>query len=433
MEARMKNRIKRGAGCVCFLGLTTLMLYGTSKLLESKKAVVKYHEFYDCDTDIDVIFMGTSHMYNSLLPQELWDEYGITSYNWGYSNCTLPEDYYILQDIVKEHKPKVVVVDIFGLFEYEKYVNGKYRDDRIEQQHVQFDMIPPSLNKYRAMNDVFGPYEGKWDFMFDFLMYHNRWEKLKEPDFEPEYSTEKGAEYLKGVGDDAEYYRAQEFEQLEFNTVCAGYIQPIADFCSENDIELLYVFNPCLTNVENINAAYSLDSYMEEKGLAYYNALYLEEISSVTDFCSDSDHLNYSGAVKYTRRMGDVLKEQYGIEDHRGEEGYASWDESYARYLEYKIQNIQETENVHDVLMLSADDDFKVNLQFDPSCSFALEDTRFVALVQNLGSSIEVIPVNDLKYEENSCQILITVMNSETGDIVAQQGYAVGDDGPARL
>ena len=119
----MKNRIKRGAGCVCFLGLTTLMLYGTSKLLESKKAVVKYHEFYDCDTDIDVIFMGTSHMYNSLLPQELWDEYGITSYNWGYSNCTLPEDYYILQDIVKEHKPKVVVVDIFGLFEYEKYLD----------------------------------------------------------------------------------------------------------------------------------------------------------------------------------------------------------------------------------------------------------------------------------------------------------------------
>ena len=37
-----------------------------SKLLENKEAQRQYKDFFEDVTDIDVIFMGTSHMYNTI-------------------------------------------------------------------------------------------------------------------------------------------------------------------------------------------------------------------------------------------------------------------------------------------------------------------------------------------------------------------------------
>ena len=128
-----------------------------------------------------------------MLPMELWDKYGIASYNWGYSNCTPAENYYLIQEILKYTSPKLIVLDVYGVIEYEQYNNGKYRTDRIEQQHVQFDSFPLSLNKIRAAKDLFDDYEHNEDFIWNFIMYHNRWSELDRSDFEYELNKEKGA------------------------------------------------------------------------------------------------------------------------------------------------------------------------------------------------------------------------------------------------
>ena len=98
---RKRTIIKRSVSTVVFLCILAGVLCGVMNLMEKKTAREKYRAFYDSGTNFDVIFMGTSHAYNTILPQEIWSSNGISSYNWAYSNCTPAEDYYILQDVIR--------------------------------------------------------------------------------------------------------------------------------------------------------------------------------------------------------------------------------------------------------------------------------------------------------------------------------------------
>ena len=80
----MKLILKRIAACVVFISILLFSFYKVSNLLEVKNAKVKYDRFFDNDTDYDVIFMGTSHAYHSIFTQDLWNNYGISAYNWGF-------------------------------------------------------------------------------------------------------------------------------------------------------------------------------------------------------------------------------------------------------------------------------------------------------------------------------------------------------------
>ena len=126
----------------------TAAILACSEFLEYKEATEKYSDFYEAETNFDVIFMGTSHAYGTVFPMELWQEYGISSYNWGYNHCSLPESYHLMLEVVKRTKPKLFVVDLYGIVEYENWNgvgNGKYRTDKVEEQHVPFDAVPLSV------------------------------------------------------------------------------------------------------------------------------------------------------------------------------------------------------------------------------------------------------------------------------------------------
>ena len=110
-----RKKIVQRCGCVLlFAVLLALSIHAAARFLDKTDVDEKYKQFFASDTDFDVIVMGTSHAYNMILPQEMWRACGIASYNWGQGNCTLPEDYYILQLLSRYTSPKLVVIDLFG-------------------------------------------------------------------------------------------------------------------------------------------------------------------------------------------------------------------------------------------------------------------------------------------------------------------------------
>ena len=48
----------------------------------------------------------------------------------------------------------------------------------------------------------------------------------------------------------------------------------------------------------------------------------------------DSAHLNYKGALTFSRDLAHVLSEKYGLEDHRGQAGFEKWDGYWEEFLE---------------------------------------------------------------------------------------------------
>ena len=269
-----EDKYKKIVSCIVYSVLLIGAIVKCADVLEYKEARKKYTPFYESETNFEVILLGTSHVWNHILPMEMWSDYGIASYNWGYSHCTPAENFYLIQDIVKYTSPKVVVMDIYGLTEYDDWGNGKYRTDRIEMQHVQFDSLPIwSVNKMKASKDVFDDYENNEDFIWNFIMYHNRWSELAENDFKYDITTEKGAYFLTGLGTTS-FTAIPEHEKTNIDSVCYPYFIKVIEYCQERGIEVLCVYAPFAANEEQQKIANTIGGIVEQyPNCSYINML----------------------------------------------------------------------------------------------------------------------------------------------------------------
>ena len=60
-----------------------------------------------------------------------------------------------------------------------------------------------------------------------------------------------------------------------------------------------------------------------------------------TDSLDNGDHLNYSGADKVTRYLGNYLTQNYTFPDHRGEKTYRTWDKEYKIYEQKAVREMK--------------------------------------------------------------------------------------------
>lgn len=402
-------RLKRIISCIVFVVLLFGAIAKCADVLEYKEARKKYTPFYKSETNFDVIFLGTSHMWNHVLPMELWEKYGIASYNWGYSNCTPAENYYLIRDILKYTSPKVIVIDVYGLTEYDVYGNGKYRTDRIEQQHVQFDSLPIwSKSKIEASKDVFDNYANNEDFIWNFIMYHNRWNELGKSDFEYDITTEKGAYFLTGLGT-ASFVPISEDEKKVINSVCYPYYLKIIEYCQEQGIQVLCAYIPFAAGEEQQRVANTIGDIVEPyENCSYVNMLTKDILDFNTDVCPDNSHLNYSGAYKVTSWLGQYLSDNYVFEDYSNNE---YWNRDYADYCAYKISVLNQQETLPAYLVQLADDDFSAELEvYDYNL---LKSERLSLLYDNAN----LTPVYSETDSEKCAHLVIYLVS--TGEVVS--------------
>ncbi|MBD5548897.1 MAG: hypothetical protein HDQ97_16185 [Lachnospiraceae bacterium] len=417
---------------VIFLCLFAVVLFKCSELLEDKQARYKYEPFFESETNFDVIFMGTSHVYNGIFPQELWKEYGISSYNWGYSNCTIAENYYILQDILKYTSPKLIVIDMYGLIEYENsqgYGNGKYRPDRIEQQHVQFDSIPLSLNKIKASQDIFDDYSGRVDFLFNFIMYHNRWTELTEKDVVIKTTPEKGANFVVGLGRNISFERIESNETMEIESTCYQYFLELLDYCSTNGIQLLCVYLPFPANEQAQLVANSIDDIVSSYPYCDYINLLNEDILNLTtDIYTDGSHLNFTGGCKVTSWLGEYILENYDVVSHSNEENYAElWNADYKDYLDFKIQTICGRTDIYEKMMLLYGTDFNAEISIAKGCEVESEDLILEEFIKGLANNIQRLDEDMLRENEKEYDILLIIKRADNQEVIDSAKYIYED------
>jgi hypothetical protein len=65
---------------------------------------------------VDVLFLGSSQTAAGFNPQNLYDSFGIRSYNLGSNHQSLWASYYWLREALGRQSPKVVVLDCYELF-----------------------------------------------------------------------------------------------------------------------------------------------------------------------------------------------------------------------------------------------------------------------------------------------------------------------------
>lgn len=431
----MKTKVQHLLTAIGFALALAVSILACSELLEYKEAKEKYTDFYDAETNFDVIFMGTSHAYGTVYPVELWKEYGITSYNWGYNHCSVAESYHLMREVVKRTDPELFVVDLYSLLEYDNWAgvgNGKYRTDKVEEQHVQFDAIPFSQDKVTAVRDIFDDYDRNNDYLWNFILYHNRWEDLGERDFTAKALPMMGATIYSGIGTHGPF-RTTETQTMDLTHIVAyQYVLKMIEFCAENDIQLLCTYLPYPAKPASQIVANSLEAIINGyPNCSFLNMLNADYLTYPTDLYRDNNHLNYIGACKTTSWLGRYMMENYGIESHFDDPAYTEyWDAYYERYSDYKAEFMTEQTRLYEQLLLLYGTDFRAELRVNAACTAFANDSIAAAILAQLSANTTVVVQDSLTCNTTPCDLLLTVWHNDTGEQFQHCGFSYQNGNP---
>jgi hypothetical protein len=387
-------KIKNYLELIGFLIVFVICFLFVSDFLEEGYAKEKYSPLIENSkkTNYDVLFMGSSHTYNSLLCQDLWKEFNITSYNCGSGCVTLPIDYYLLQQMSVYTKPKAIFVDLYGLCEYDELEgsNGKYKPGTTDKYRVQFDKFPLTKLKIDSVNDIFDNRENNLDFFFNLAIYHNRWKDITKENFEPRDIPQNGSAFLLGTKP-VDYTEYKDAEHFQIEARSRDYIDKIYNYCEENNIQLIFTYLPYVCLSDQANVAYSFDEIIKYYPNAkYLNLLNTGLINYNTDIYLDASHLNYLGAYKITMYIGEYIKDNYPELIHNDAETVGFWNDYYEEYIDYKISRFEENELINDLQLVYGTDFYGALIENPNALDKITANSDLQALIKELGSNLTI-------------------------------------------
>lgn len=158
-DFKVNNHIRFAVKSILFLILLLVCISYVDMLLIPKyfypsdwPTTSTYSGFYQMEEEtIDVLFLGSSHAVSAFSPQQLYNEYGITSYNLGCEQQNMLTSYYWLKEALHFQKPKAVILDTYLLFPQENVgplnsIEGCTRK--------AFDFMRWSFDKVEAVDQI---------------------------------------------------------------------------------------------------------------------------------------------------------------------------------------------------------------------------------------------------------------------------------------
>lgn len=406
------------------------------------------------DNSMDVLICSTSHASKGILPMEMYEKYGIKSYNLSTSIQPIQATYYLLSEALKTQKPKVFIFDVSSLYissiqkNYWLYVLDEMRLGKSKMALVR-------EYKKSAKNCD----ESTKELLIPLLRYHTRWNELNKQDFTmcfmSRHDYNKGGQ-INSIIDDAEVTveemneiadeLLQNTEKIEYvydegkvderreesisyaidipeNNI--EWLKKIKALCDENQVQFLAIKVPTVYLPQSYHSAWTekkcdaVRSLCNEYGIAYYDMLYDVDVS--IDWSKDSldegQHLNLYGAQKVSSELGKYLKEHYELSEEHEEQ----WDKDLTFYREVRevaelelqsdfTEYIQMLAKKHQnkMIFISASGDMtegleeeninalkELGLQTDFSDAF---QKSYIAVVENGNVKYEALSNRHLKY-----------------------------------
>ncbi len=311
----MNKKTKDIIGCISFMAGLLILFAVLSAVFVPKdnsseagmEAVQANGILGEKENTIDYIVLGDSETHSSFTPMQIWNDDGYTGYVCGTNAQHLYESEKFLRQALKHQSPKYVILE----------TNAIYRYSSIE-------------NAIMAKAETY----------FPLFRYHDRWKNLKLHDFggsiEYTYTNAyKGYRFEDRIdGVENEEYMIPTDRVKKITKINRYYVNNIINLCKENNIQLILISTPSISNW-NYKKHNGIQKLADENGLTYIDLNLMQDqlgINWETDTRDKGDHLNYDGAVKVTGWLGNYLKQQGELSDHRQDANYQSWNKALKRY-----------------------------------------------------------------------------------------------------
>ncbi len=322
------NPVKKILQSAIFLLILCSSLYAINRVLEPKYILKNnawattstYGQFYAMEENsIDVLFLGSSVVMNAFIPQEIYNAYGIRSYNLASEQQSVFLSYYWLKEALRYQHPRAVVLDLRFMCEVHADSPINTEEGLIRKCLDPMRWSPVKKEAVDALCSL-DETQSKLSYYLTNINYHTRWSELQEYDF---HRKMVDVFELKGFSP-LTIYGPESFETFdpkdpaptkEYLPLMGIYLDKIVSLCRENQINLILVDlpgNPMDDALHNTNTAYAVAN-----GLAYYNLCTTdsyEKIGAVLPRECVIDHQNIWGAMKTSRFVGQILAETCQLE-----------------------------------------------------------------------------------------------------------------------
>ncbi len=341
----MRDRVKRFLLNLLFVIILVSSLAEINQILSPKyiyansswPTTSSYKQFYKMKKNsIDVLFLGSSVCVNAFSPQEIYNTYGIRSYNLGSEQQSLVLSYYWLKEALRFQKPKVAVIDTKFCYLYKESYGLTNMSEGLVRKCL--DPMRWSMVKVEAVNDIcrLDKTQSRKSYYFTNIRFHTRWKSLTDYDFKLSYAAEaplKGFGPLSDMGP-SEYETfvpSDSSARSDMMPTMQEYLEKIAQLCSENQVKLVMVNLP--ENADDDGIHNTLTQFAAEHGADFYDLCEksnYEAIGAVLPKESTLRHANIWGSVKLSDYIGGLLAETYEVPSVTDEQ----WEET-KDYYEY--------------------------------------------------------------------------------------------------
>ncbi len=368
----MLRHIKYAGRIVAFLVLMILCLSVVNRILLPKyyfngdwPATSTYLDFYNMEEDtVDVLFLGSSHCAAAFSPVELYEKYGIKSYNLGCEQQNILLSYYWLQEAMRFQKPQYVFLDTFMLFPYDSSA-ALNTSEATTRKAVDF--MKWSGVKFRAVKDICRIDENQKisSYIFPNERFHTRWKWLSEDDFTVasvgKHETLMGffpIDFTCNIDSFQPFEETFDTEYAEMVPVMREYLDKLVELCKENGIELVLVKTP--TMFYSREAHNTVSAYAYENGLEYIDfneeGIYHDAgLIFAQDSC-DTDHVSVSGAMKVSDYVGEWLFDK--VPNGQKDEQWEKRARYYSHYL--KDEGLKTETDIYRYLEQLQDENYSI-------------------------------------------------------------------------
>lgn len=319
---------------IIFIFITIFLFIKYESTITNKMYVHNIKQYYDEKHDIDVFFLGSSRIYYPMSPMEIWNKYGIISYNRGSSGQYYKLSYLFLEELLSKYSPKIIIFDIAYL---ETLIfENKYRTG------ISLSNMKNNLFKLYSYKYIYDNFSSIMENANTINMFHSRWTELHRYDFTYD-SFWKGRFSGTYIGNDwvsmhqinaQNKYTNYNISSTNLKNDTIKYANMMVDLATKYNSKILFVKMPYSTNDNALQLDKAFEFYAKEKGWTFinYNLKYDEiKLDFNRDFM-DISHLNLYGARKIMDHLIPYIIEHYNIPNRKDDPKYASWNEDYIKY-----------------------------------------------------------------------------------------------------
>lgn len=309
------------------------------------------------DNTIDVVFVGSSHVYCGVAPHVLWEDAGISAFDLSISGMDRYSAYYHTKHMLKTQRPKVVAVDLFPIiFDKHEDLANEYRNMMsmpFSRNAVELVSAYSELNKAEVEEE---PQKIASDYLTRWPIIHTRYKELQKGDFfkTPENTYIRGEGLNFGIsGVDLSVTRSYT-DAGDLTKEQMQWLDSFIDLADEYGFRLVFFVCPYSAQYRDMLLINAAGEYVSGRdNVTYINEIFDNsyKLDCEKDFY-DFGHLNAEGAKKHTRWLYKKVLKQLNLKNHKGDPKYIAWEQDVSYQMCQEVN-----ENINSLLEGSFQED----------------------------------------------------------------------------